>query len=330
MHTAMGAAINNDTLSELLLAVILYVSLLRLDDAIPTRRWVLLAGLLFGLGLLTKVTVYVGIVVLAAAEVARWRRLAGRANASATRRGLAGGVASLAGLSAVALAVGGWWFVRNAVVYGNLDILARQRHDLVVQGQPRTVLGWEALRHFLVTSFDSFWGQFGWMGIPLDQRVYHGLAVISVLAGVGLVLHVVRRPWRESATLVWGLGLSALLFALIFAGMAQYNLDYVQPQGRYLFPAAVTVALAFVLGLRELAGRARLCTVLLAGGVAWLAIQGAGRAATGLGAATVLLFSGLQRYRANLAAQVLIGGILLILAALNVYCLVSVIIPYFT
>ena len=64
--------------------------------------------------------------------------------------------------------------------------------------------------------------------------------------------------------------------------MAQYNLDYIQPQGRYLFPAAVAVALAFALGLEELAGRA-LCTLLLAGGVAWLALQGAGRVATGLG-----------------------------------------------
>ena len=35
MHTAMSAAINNDTLSELLLALILYLCLLRLEDRLP-------------------------------------------------------------------------------------------------------------------------------------------------------------------------------------------------------------------------------------------------------------------------------------------------------
>ena len=328
MHTAMSAAINNDTLSELLLAIILLLSLLRLQDRLPARRYVLLAGLVYGLGLLTKITVYVGAGVYAGAELGRWWLARGGRSAAQDRYALLNGLVSLSGVGAVGLALGGWWFVRNAVVYGNLDILARQRHDLVVVSQPRTVWGLDALQHFVITTFHSFWAQFGWMGIPVDQRIYHALAVLTVMAGAGLVLYLVHRFPGLVPAQKWGLGLATLLFALIFAGMAQYNLDYIQPQGRYLFPAAVAVALAFVLGLEELAGRA-LCTLLLAGGVAWLALQGAGRVVTGLGVSVVLLLAGVRWRAPRAAAPMVVTGALLALAALDVYCLVGVVIPYF-
>jgi hypothetical protein len=328
MHTAMSAAINNDTLSELLLAIILFLSLLRLQDRLPSRRYVVLAGLVYGLGLLTKITVYVGAGVFAGAELGRWWLARGGRSATQDRRALLDSLLSLAGVGAVGLAMGGWWFVRNATVYGNLDVLARQRHDLVVVGQPRTVWGLDALQHFAVTTFHSFWAQFGWMGIPVDQRIYHALAVLTVMAAAGLALYLARRFPRLDPVQKWGLGLAALLFVLIFGGMAQYNLDYIQPQGRYLFPAAVAVALAFALGLEELAGRA-LCTLLLAGGVAWLALQGAGRVAIGLGVSVALLVAGLRWRAPSAAAPALVAGALLALAALDIYCLVGVVVPYF-
>ena len=107
-----------------------------------------------------------------------------------------------------------------------------------------------------LTTFNSFWGQFGWMGIPLDQRIYAALAVLCGLAVAGLLIFAVARRRELALFQHAGLGLAGLLFAMIFAGMAQYNLDYIQPQGRYLFPAATPVALALALGLREV-GRLR-------------------------------------------------------------------------
>lgn len=328
MHTAMSAAINNDTLSELLLAIILLLSLLRLQDRLPERRYVVLAGLIYGLGLLTKVTVYVGAGVFAGAELGRWWLARHGRSPAQDRRALLAGLGNLVGVAAVGLGLGGWWFVRNALVYGNLDILARQRHDLVVVGQPRTVWGMDALQHFAITAFNSFWAQFGWMGIPVDQRIYYALAVLTIMAAAGLGLYLSRCAEGLTPAQRWGLSLAGLLFGLIFAGMAQYNLDYIQPQGRYLFPAAVAVALALALGLEELAGRA-LCTLLLAGGVAWLALQGAGRLATGLGVCAVLLMAGVRWRTPQAAAPVAVAGALAALGALDVYCLAGVIVPYF-
>src|SRR3954464_12288641 len=63
---------------------------------------------------------------------------------------------------------------------------------------------------------------------------------------------------------------------LVFGEVAYYNLTFIQPQGRYLFPALVPIALFLSVGWWQLASRAtsslvtRLLTAgALAGAVAW-------------------------------------------------------------
>src|SRR5689334_20675300 len=60
---------------------------------------------------------------------------------------------------AVAAVVSGWWFVRNAAVYGVFDVLASERHDEVVVGQLRWadsgMAGPVAWWYFLSTLFRS-------------------------------------------------------------------------------------------------------------------------------------------------------------------------------
>jgi hypothetical protein len=130
----------------------------------------------------------------------------------------------------------------------------------VVVGQLRTAEfvaehGAAQLVHdFLLTSFRSFWGQFGWMGVLLDQRLYQALAVLSGLALMGLLLWLGRswkrraaiQPWQWSAG-----GLLALSGLLTLAAYIWYNTGFLQHQGRYLFPALVPIGLAVALGWRE-------------------------------------------------------------------------------
>ncbi|MBI4317007.1 MAG: hypothetical protein HY675_00840 [Chloroflexi bacterium] len=278
MHTAMTAAINNDALGNLLLSVILLVLAGRLVSCgqpegapAPTATFagsrssvppclrgfvlslasepVVLGGLL-GLGLLTKTTTYIAIVLIA--YVILCQELAGgvrlRAFLMSTKR--------LFGIGLIALLISGWWFVRNASMYGDLDILARKRHDLVVAGQPLTgIFDWPAASHFVTVSFRSFWAQFGWMGILVDNRIYLLYAVLSAVALVGLTVFGVRallRPRRVFQAQGLLLGLLLLCYILLLGGVVQYNLIYVQAQGRYLFPAIVPIATFFVLGWREL------------------------------------------------------------------------------
>ncbi|MFQ5594368.1 MAG: hypothetical protein ACE5HA_09485 [Anaerolineae bacterium] len=257
MHLAISAGINNDTLAELIIAGILLVSLLRLQGRLSRERYVISGGILYGLGLLTKGTVYPSAAILLAAEVGHWW-LEGRSRSRPR-------VVSLFFLFSVSLALSAWWFVRNAVIYGGLDLFGRQRHSAVVAGQWRTVdwiavYGWGAFwdRAWNFT-FKSFWGVFGWMGVFMDQRIYTGLLIATLLGVAGCLLFLIRSlrdPDRLSRRQWASLGLLALSIILTFGAYVWYNLTFVQHQGRYLFPALVPIALFAALGFRELVPRA--------------------------------------------------------------------------
>lgn len=263
MHIAMTAAVNNDALAELLIAGILLVSLLRLHDRLPRRTFAIASGVLYGLGLLTKTTVYPAIAYLLLAEVGHWQRCPEPVEGMeklATSKSMLLALLSIP----IALAVSAWWFIRNAVVYGDLDVFGLKRHDMVVAGQPRTAdwiaqHGWHAYwdRAWNFT-FKSFWGVFGWMGVFMDQRIYTGLGILTLVAVIGcawFLIRSVRNPGRLSNRQWASLGLLALSIVLTAGTYVWYNFTFVQHQGRYLFPALVPMALFAALGIRELIPR---------------------------------------------------------------------------
>jgi 4-amino-4-deoxy-L-arabinose transferase-like glycosyltransferase len=209
-------------------------------------RSYLALGILLGLGFLTKVTVFILVPVVALSMLwlywGRWRAL--------LRAGLM--------VFGPAVLIGGVWWARNLMVYGNGDFLAIGAHNAVVTGQPQTV-DWIAekglgptLLAFGQTTFQSFWGQFGWMGVPMPAWIYRLLLLLSLLAGAGLVLTVVRgRMTQPQAAahrpvkilvLVGTFSFSLLLYLL-------YNLTFVQHQGRYLFAALIPISAGAAVGL---------------------------------------------------------------------------------
>ena len=248
-HLAILSAINNDALMELIIAAILFTLIGWLETshqppATSNQQPVTLLplGVLLGLGYLTKGTVYPVTAVVGLALLwrywGRWGEL--------VRAGLL--VAVPAGL------LGALWWGRNLVVYGGLDVMAKAAHDAVVVGQPRTA-EWVAamgetavLRAFISTTFNSFWGQFGWMTHPMDGRLYPILWLFTGVWVVGLVLALTtwwdrKRPTAVSILLLF------VQFGLTLAVHVGYNLTFVQHQGRYLFPALLPIALGVSVGL---------------------------------------------------------------------------------
>jgi len=209
-------------------------------------------GLLLAAALLTKGSIYVVVAVAVLAVVIRWWR-EGR-----TWRWAA---AQLAWMLVPALVLSGPWFVRNGLTYGWLDPTGQARHDLVVEGQMRpldyvALEGWDGYWERAVTfTFQSFWGQFGWMGVVLPARIYRGLALLSIvlLAGFLWWLFDRRRPRLASHQRI---SLILLLASGILTGLmfVWYNTKFLQHQGRYLFPALIPIGTAAALGLNQLAG----------------------------------------------------------------------------
>ena len=257
-HLAILGSVNNDSLAELIIAAILALLVISWPDRPPPGR-LLALGLLLGAGFLTKGTAYlmapmVGVFLLARYWM-NWRPL----------------VLALVIVFAPAMLIGLLWWGRNAAVYGELDVLARAAHDAVVVGQPRTtewltqygLIG--TVGRFLRTTFNSFWGQFGWMAAPLPGWMYGILALLVLAAVVGLLLAFIdhRRQTTDDGPQEVVSGLSSvvsgqksspilvlgLTFLLTLALHVGYNLTFVQHQGRYLFPALIPIAVGFAAGL---------------------------------------------------------------------------------
>lgn len=248
-HNAMMAAVNNDALAGLLAATLLLLSLHLVQAPRLSARFLLLCGVVLGLGLITKATVYPIAWVLLFAMVWRWRRQRKPRPSSLLRPIL------LVIVPALLIAVP--WWLRNAVVYGWPDLLGLIRHSEVVIGQPRTT-DWiveHGLAAWLVRgsqfTFQSFWGQFGWMAAVMDFRIYFALGLATILAALGCLLPSPGRIGPADYDAV-PLVLLTLQLLLVVAAYIAFNATFVQHQGRYLFAAVIPLAFMFAAGWHAL------------------------------------------------------------------------------
>ncbi len=161
---------------------------------------------------------------------------------------------------AIAMSMGALWWVRNSIVYGFPDVLGLTAHDVVVVGQLRTAeritqVGgvWPYLNGAVQTTFNSFWGQFGWMALPLPAWAYPRIGLLLVIAFAGIAFDVYFTGWvakqKPTARQLAVGGLLVLTGFFSVAAYVYYNLSFYQVQGRYLFTALIPFALLVAAGI---------------------------------------------------------------------------------
>jgi hypothetical protein len=178
------------------------------------------------------------------------------------RAGVLGRAAVVAGL---ALALGGWWWIRNVVVYGTPQPGVRLRDR--VPGVELDLLRFAG--DFSERLTTSFWGYFGWREAHLPMGV-----VVVMTALVVLTASVACWGRLERLVLVVPTVVASLM--VLSSGWGAFKKTGVSyaTQGRYLFAGIAGLAVVVCLGLDRLrGGRARwLPTATLAVAVALQAL----------------------------------------------------------
>lgn len=246
-HLSVLASVNNDALAGVIVGLGLWGMIGYVKGQVQNP---LLLGVIAGLGLLAKVSTLFLFGLLPLAIFARWV-LTGRPG------GVADVLRRLGLFFGPALLLAGLWWLRNFGVYGFPDLFGLNAHNNVVVGQPRTAeriaeLGLGGyLAEGLRTTFISFFGQFGWMALPIPDWMQALILAWLVVAVSGWAAafargeaHVRRGVLQRAA---WALlGLAALLAV---GQYVYYNTEFLQFQGRYLYPLLIPLGIALALGV---------------------------------------------------------------------------------
>ncbi len=252
-HLAILSSVNNDALSELIIAAILALLVTRWPDAPATRR-LLALGLLLGAGFLTKGQAYLMAPVVGVFLLVRYRR--NRPDK------LPQPVRSLLLVLVPAMLIGLLWWGRNVTVYGGVDVIGKAAHDSVVVGQPRTAgaagagTAWPgtlaagasppAPRSSASGARFGRGAGAGWRGGGAGGSGGGGGGFRGF--GVGRTAVDRRPPNAEVFHPGYKLGVLGLTLLLTLGLHVAYNLTFVQHQGRYLYPALIPIGCGLVAG----------------------------------------------------------------------------------
>ena len=241
----ISASASNDSLVNMLAALIAWRTLVMLRDGFEARRSLLLA-LLIALASLAKLS---GLVVGAAVGLAAlWLVI---------RKRDSRGFAQFAAMTIVAwLVIAGWWHARNLALYGELFGTSTM---LDYFGR-RTISLWQ----LFVEEFEglrvSYWAVFGAFNIIVDALFYRLMDLLCVIGAGGLVIFLAKTIRRDLPQSHRGhreelLAAVAFLIALLALGAASliaWSLQTWASTGRLLFPYITAISLLLALGIHAL------------------------------------------------------------------------------
>jgi 4-amino-4-deoxy-L-arabinose transferase-like glycosyltransferase len=249
-----GASVTNDSLMILLGTALLY-GLSRVVSGDLTRRTALAVGVFWGAGLLTK-----GFALVMPPVIVLMYLVAGRGTLVA-RIKTGWQPAAFAGL--IGFVVGGWWWVRNVLVYGVV-----QPNGLGAEwGSLNKVFGpdhaggtdFEFFQKYFWLFGNRLWGSLGLIDVPSMRfnaaGVIASLFALLVIGGVAVGLKRSSAPrWAAVAFVLPVLATMAVAY-MGSRGVYLRTLKLPGIQMRYVLPVLPGVTVAAAVALRRLFGR---------------------------------------------------------------------------
>jgi 4-amino-4-deoxy-L-arabinose transferase-like glycosyltransferase len=251
----ISGTINNDNLMTFLfaLAVLLLVVLVKRTETskvckteVPVGRLISL-GVVIGLASLTKLT---GLMLLPLAAVVL-------GVVALRRRKWIPFVGWMAIVTIVALIVGGWWYARNWLLYG--DPLGMRIMSILFRTRVYRPSLLELLAEFKGLRM-SFWALFGWFNILAEPWLYLAFDGLALMGAVGLLLLVFRQSretdlcphsnMEETPSWPWLLFL-LLWIAVVLAGLVRWTQMTHASQGRLMYPAIPAISILLFTGLSQ-------------------------------------------------------------------------------
>jgi len=225
----VSAGVNNDNLVVPLCVWSLYLMLRAIRHG-PTPITSALSGLLIGSAALAKLG---GLLLLPLACLAILLAACFQRPRTPTIPSLPSVIGHWTLIVLPVLAVAGWWYARNALLYADPTLV--EHHLAIVSRRDPTPL--PLILHEVPSIFYSYWGRFSCDLSP--GAWYYAFLGLATLAGLGGLIV----GWRQ-LTLHQRVGLLLLAswFLLVFAGWFRWNLIASGVQGRLIFPATVSVS----------------------------------------------------------------------------------------
>ncbi len=227
---------SNDSAAAALASASLWATARTLNRG-PSPRRALLLGLLLGLAALTKTScLLLTPLALLALVVAPETTFLARKKQPSFR------LFSWLLTAATATLVGGWWYLRNALLYH--DPLALHAHLDTPWGRSAAPSLLTLLSE-LPQVHRSFWGAFGWGHVEYPPWVYLVLGGLLLFGLLGWLVSLRTRRLPGSRTTLL---LAAAWSTMVLAALLQWMRQVGAPHGRLLFPAIAAWAVLMVAG----------------------------------------------------------------------------------
>ena len=257
----LSSVVSNDSAAAAVATAALWLGARIVNRGVTPHR-TLYAGLLGGLAMLTKTSTLPVAPMLALCLLLGnlWHRKERTSRVPKHRVR-----AHLAAQLGITAAIGGWWYLRNAILYG--APLGLGSHTETLWGRAESATLVELIPEMPLV-LRSFWAAYGWGHVTWPDWVYVALWAITLpllALGIAVAIRAWLKPLKDAGglreLLVAGPGgdtwtIPAAMAACWFAGIALALLRWMQqveaPHGRLLFPAIGAWALLLTLGVRRI------------------------------------------------------------------------------